>query len=53
VVAIASNSGKAKKAADKLNIPTVYDSYEALFEDSLVDAVYITFPESQLVALIT
>lgn len=44
VVAIASNSGKAKQAADKLNIAKYYDSYEALLDDSSIDAVYIPLP---------
>jgi len=44
VIAIASGSGKAQQAADKLNIPKAYDSYEALLEDSSIDAVYIPLP---------
>ncbi|MGM0902826.1 MAG: Gfo/Idh/MocA family protein [Bacillota bacterium] len=44
VIAIASRSGKAQQAADKLNIPKGYDSYEALLEDSSIDAVYIPLP---------
>jgi D-xylose 1-dehydrogenase (NADP+, D-xylono-1,5-lactone-forming) len=44
VVAIASNSGKAQQAAEKLNISKFYDSYEALLGDSSIDAVYIPLP---------
>lgn len=45
VYAIASRSyDKAKSAADKLNIPQYYDSYEKLLADKEVDAVYIPLP---------
>jgi predicted dehydrogenase len=45
VVAIASRDGeKAKSTAEKLGIPTAYDSYEALLEDDSIDAVYIPLP---------
>lgn len=42
--AIASLSGRAQEAADKLGIPKVYDSYEALLADEEIDAVYIPLP---------
>ena len=45
VVAIASRSDdKAKQAAEKLDIPTSYGSYEALLADSNVDAIYNPLP---------
>ncbi|UOQ85154.1 Gfo/Idh/MocA family protein [Gracilibacillus salinarum] len=45
VVAIASrNEDKAKEVADKLNIPRTFDNYEALLQDSEIDAVYIPLP---------
>ncbi|MCM3629621.1 Gfo/Idh/MocA family oxidoreductase [Paenibacillus glycanilyticus] len=43
--AIASRDGdKAKHTAEELNIPTAYDSYEALLEDSSIDVIYIPLP---------
>ena len=45
VVAIASRDGsRAKEIAQKLKIPTTYDSYDALLADSTIDAVYIPLP---------
>jgi len=45
VVAIASRTGeKAKKAAQQLEIPTAYDSYDKLFADSSIDAIYNPLP---------
>lgn len=45
VVAIASRDGqRAKEAADRLDIPTAHDSYEALLADDQVDAVYNPLP---------
>ncbi|MGG3969210.1 Gfo/Idh/MocA family oxidoreductase, partial [Geobacillus stearothermophilus] len=46
VVAIASESGKAKQAAKELGIPKAYDSYDQLLDDPDVDAVYIPLPNS-------
>ncbi|OQP13836.1 Gfo/Idh/MocA family protein [Geobacillus zalihae] len=46
VVAIASESGKAKQAAKELGIPKAYDSYDQLLDDPDVDAVYISLPNS-------
>ncbi|AKU25369.1 MULTISPECIES: Gfo/Idh/MocA family protein [unclassified Geobacillus] len=46
VVAIASESGKAKQAAKELGIPKAYDSYGQLLDDPDVDAVYIPLPNS-------
>ncbi|WP_138419496.1 Gfo/Idh/MocA family protein [Aquibacillus sediminis] len=47
VAAIASRGGeKAREVAKSLNIPTAYDSYEALLEDQTIDAVYIPLPNS-------
>ena len=43
-IAIASLSGRAQEAADKLGIPKVYESYEALLSDEEIDAVYIPLP---------
>jgi predicted dehydrogenase len=43
--AIASrNIKKARKAAEKLKIPSTYGSYEELMEDNGIDAVYIPLP---------
>ncbi|MGO4109434.1 Gfo/Idh/MocA family protein [Paenibacillus sp. YAF4_2] len=43
--AIASRDGeKAKQTAEELNIPTAYDSYEALLADSSIDVIYIPLP---------
>lgn len=45
VAAIASrNAEKAKATADKHGIAAAYGSYEALLEDSSIDAVYIPLP---------
>ncbi|MGW8370482.1 MAG: Gfo/Idh/MocA family protein [Gammaproteobacteria bacterium] len=45
VVAIASRSGeRARQAAERLQIPKAYDSYEALLADSDVDAIYNPLP---------
>ncbi|MBA2113165.1 Gfo/Idh/MocA family protein [Bremerella alba] len=45
VIGIASRSQEsAQAAADKLNIPKAYGSYEALLEDPEIDAVYIPLP---------
>jgi predicted dehydrogenase len=45
VVAIASRDlAKAKKAAEALNIPTAYGSYEELLADPNVDAIYNPLP---------
>lgn len=45
VVAIASrNEQTAKEAAEELNIPKTFSSYEALLEDPEIDAVYIPLP---------
>jgi predicted dehydrogenase len=45
VRAIASRSlAKAKKTARKLGIPVAYGSYEALFDDPDIDAVYNPLP---------
>jgi predicted dehydrogenase len=45
VSAIASRSAdKARAAADRLNIPKAYDSYQALLDDPDVDAVYNPLP---------
>ncbi|WP_336775783.1 Gfo/Idh/MocA family protein [Paenibacillus sp. MMO-58] len=45
VAAIASRDGeKARQTAEELNIPTAYDSYEALLADSSIDVIYIPLP---------
>jgi predicted dehydrogenase len=45
VVAIASREeGRARSAAEALDIPRAHGSYEALLEDPAVDAVYIPLP---------
>ena len=45
VAAIASRSEEsARRAADELNIPRAYGSYEALLADPKIDAVYIPLP---------
>ena len=45
VVAIASRDlGKARKAADKLGIAKAYGSYEELFADPDIDAIYNPLP---------
>src|SRR5581483_11605772 len=45
VVAIASsNTTQAQEIASRLNIPTVHTSYDALLNDSSIDAVYIPLP---------
>src|SRR5580704_7692021 len=45
VVAIASRDlAKARKAADALNIPTAYGSYEELLADPNIDAIYNPLP---------
>lgn len=46
VIAIASNSGKAKEVASRFNIPKAYESYEELLNDPEIDAVYIPLPNS-------
>jgi predicted dehydrogenase len=45
VTAIASrDKGRAQKAADALNVPKAYGSYESLLEDPQIEAVYIPLP---------
>lgn len=45
VYAIASRDlDKAKQAADQLNIPVAYGSYEELLEDNSIDVVYVPLP---------
>ena len=45
VVAIASRDlGKARAAADRLGIPQAYGSYEELFADPEIDAIYNPLP---------
>lgn len=41
VVAIASQSGKAKELAKEFNISKVYDTYDKLYQDQDVDLVYV------------
>ena len=40
----ADNPDQAKEIAARLNIPTVYGSYEELLNDASIDAVYIPLP---------
>jgi predicted dehydrogenase len=45
--AVASrDAGKAQKYAEKHQIPRWYGSYEALFDDSSIDCVYISTPNA-------
>lgn len=45
IVAIASRDAeRARKTAEKLNIPNYYDNYQALLNNHLVEAVYIPLP---------
>ena len=45
IVAIASeNKERLSSEAKRLNIPTVYDSYQELLNDANIDAVYIPLP---------
>lgn len=45
ITAIASRNGEqAKTVANRLHIPKAYESYEALLDDSDIDAVYIPLP---------
>ena len=45
ITAIASrNLDQAREVAGRLNIPTVYGSYEELLNDANIDAVYIPLP---------
>jgi predicted dehydrogenase len=45
--AIASrNFAKARQAADRLNIPKAYGSYDELLDDAGIDAVYIPLPNN-------
>ncbi|MCS0542599.1 Gfo/Idh/MocA family oxidoreductase, partial [Aeromonas veronii] len=44
VVAVASESGKAKDFAAELGIPKHYESYTDLLNDPEIDAVYIPLP---------
>ncbi|MBB6455070.1 putative dehydrogenase [Salirhabdus euzebyi] len=44
VVAIGSGNPNVKEVAEKFNIPTVYNSYDALLDDPNLDAVYIPLP---------
>lgn len=46
LLAIASESGKAREAADEFSIPRAHDSFTALLEDPEVEAVYIPLPNS-------
>ncbi|WNF22735.1 Gfo/Idh/MocA family oxidoreductase [Mesobacillus jeotgali] len=46
VEAIASSSGKGAEVAAKLNIPSIYNTYEELLQDPKIDAVYIPLPNS-------
>ena len=52
VAAIASrNADTAKAAADALGIPVAHGSYEALFADPTIEAVYIPTPNDSHVDL--
>ncbi|MBC7826648.1 MAG: Gfo/Idh/MocA family oxidoreductase [Chitinophagaceae bacterium] len=45
IVAIAStNKERAQAESARLNIPKIYDSYDALLRDPVIDAVYIPLP---------
>lgn len=44
IVAIASRTSKVHAAAQELNIPKAYESYEELLDDPDIDAVYIPLP---------
>lgn len=46
IVAIASNSGRAREVAARFGIANVYKDYEALLADPQVEAVYIPLPNS-------
>lgn len=46
LVAVASESGKAKDAAERWGIETYYDTYEELLNDPAIDAIYIPLPNS-------
>jgi len=38
------DADKAKRTAERFNIPASYDSYEKLLEDSVIEAVFIPLP---------
>ncbi|WP_142828381.1 Gfo/Idh/MocA family protein [Planococcus soli] len=44
ILAIASRTSKVHAAAQELNIPRAYESYEELLDDPEIDAVYIPLP---------
>lgn len=46
VTAIASSKPSAKEIAERFNIPTVYETYDALLDDPYIDAVYIPLPNN-------
>ncbi|WP_144513330.1 Gfo/Idh/MocA family protein [Bacillus sp. FJAT-22090] len=46
IIAIASQSGKAKALATQFNIPNNYDTYEKLLDSPDIDAVYIALPNT-------